>query len=240
MSERDESQPVGSLILHQTEDGQTHMQCRFEDETIWLSQALIGELFQKDVRTISEHLLNIHEKQELDRAATIGKFRMVRQEGSREVSREIEHYSLRAILAVGYRVRSSRGTSFGSGPLSAWASISWTQAVFQVVQNKLHFAATGKTAPELIAARADAAQPNMGLTAWKGGAARKGDVMVAKNYLNEREIDELNRIVVMFLDFAGDGESGSLSIAHLLNRANRSHDLRRRDPILLIEPRRRR
>lgn len=146
---------------------------------------------------------------------------MVRQEGSREVSREIEHYSLRAILAVGYRVRSSRGTSFGSGPLSAWASISWTQAVFQVVQNKLHFAVPGKTAPELI-------------------AARKGDAMVAKNYLNEREIDELNRIVVMFLDFAGDGESGSLSIAHLLNRANRSHDLRRRDPILLIEPRRRR
>ena len=79
-----------------------------------------------------------------------------------------------------------------------------TQAFFQTVQNKLHFAATGKTAPELIAERADSAQPNMGLTAWKGGVVRKGDVTVAKNYLREEEIDELNRIVVMFLDFAED------------------------------------
>ena len=263
MTDRDEPQPVGSLILYQTEDGRTRVECRFEDETIWLSQALIGELFQKDVRTINEHLMHIFEDQELDREATFRKFRIVRQEGARQVSREIEHYSLAAILAVGYRVRSVRGTQFrkwaterlseflvkgysmdderlknppGSGvpdyfdellerirdiraserrvylrvrDILALASDyapkeAETQAVFQVVQNKLHFAATGKTAPELIAERADASQPNIGLTMWKGGAVRKGDVSVAKNYLSEHEIDELNRIVVMFLDFAED------------------------------------
>ena len=182
-------------------------------------------------------------------------------EGSREVSREIEHYSLPAILAVGSRVRSSRGTQFrqwatarlseylvkgftmdderlrnppGKGhtdyfdellerirdiraserrvylrvreilALAADYSPSEpeTQLFFQAVQNKLHFAATGKTAPELIAERADASQPNMGLTTWKSGVVRKGDVTVAKNYLREAEINELNRIVVMFLDFA--------------------------------------
>lgn len=179
------------------------------------------------------------------------------------MSRTLRHYSLPAILAVGYRVRSHRGTQFrqwaterlgeylvkgftmdderlrnppGSGvpdyfdellarirdiraserrvylrvrdiiALAAdyMPSAEETQAVFQVVQNKLHFAATGLTAPELIAGRADAARPNMGLTAWKGGVVHKSDVTVAKNYLNEREIDELNRIVVMFLDFAED------------------------------------
>lgn len=202
LTERDESQPVGSLILYQTEDGRTRVECRFEDETIWLSQALIGELFQKDVRTVNEHLVNIYEEQELDREATIRKLRIVRPEGARQVSREIEHYSLAAILAVGYRVRSPRGTQFrqwatarleeylvkgftmdderlknppGAGvpdyfdeflerirdiraserrvylrvrDILALAADyapkeAETQAVFQVVQNKLHFAATG-------------------------------------------------------------------------------------------------
>jgi len=199
----------------------------------------------------------------LNREATIRKFRIVRREGSREVSREIEHYSLPAILAVGYRVRSPRGTQFRQ-----WATVRLseylvkgftmddvrlknppgpgvpdyfdellerirdiraserrvylrvreilalaadyaptepeTQLFFQTVQNKLHFAATGMRAPELIASRASADEPNMGLTSWKGGVVRKGDVTVAKNYLREDEIDELNRIVVMFLDFAED------------------------------------
>ena len=112
MTERDEQQPAGSLVLYQTEDGRTRVECRFEEETIWLSQAMIGELFQKDVRTINEHLLNLYEDGELDRESTIRKFRIVRQEGSRQVDRSIEHYSLPAILAVGYRVRSSRGTQF--------------------------------------------------------------------------------------------------------------------------------
>ena len=256
-------EPQSSIVLYQTEDGRTRIECRFEGETIWLSQALIAELFQKDVRTINEHLVNVYEEGELSREATIRKFRIVRREGSREVAREIEHYSLPAILAVGYRVRSPRGTQFrqwatarlseylvkgftldderlknppGKGQtdyfdellerirdiraserrmylrvreilaLAADYSPSepQTQVFFQAVQNKLHFAATGKTAPELIAERADADKPNMGLTTWTGGVVRKTDVTVAKNYLREGEITELNRIVVMFLDFAED------------------------------------
>ena len=110
--------PVNSsLILYQTEDGRTRIQCRFENESIWLTQALIAELFQKDVRTINEHLVNIFDEGELSREATLRKFRIVRSEGSREVAREIEHYSLPAILAVGFRVRSLRGTQFRQ-----WAS----------------------------------------------------------------------------------------------------------------------
>lgn len=104
--------PAGEIVLYQTEDGRTRVECRFVDETLWLSQALIAELFQKDVRTVNEHLQNIYEEQEIDQQATIRKFRIVRREGPREVEREIEHYSLEAILAVGYRVRSDRGTQF--------------------------------------------------------------------------------------------------------------------------------
>jgi len=255
--------PRSEIILYQTEDGRTRIECRFENETLWLTQALIAELFQKDVRTINEHLVNIYDEGELDREATIRKFRIVRQEGTREVTREIEHYSLPAILAVGYRVRSEQGTQFRQ-----WATIhlseylvkgftmdderlknppgpdvpdyfdellerirdirasekrmylrvreilalaadyapaeAQTQLFFKTMQNKLHFAATGKTAPELIAERADAGQANMGLTSWKGAVVRKGDVTIAKNYLKEDEIAELNRIVVMFLDYAED------------------------------------
>jgi len=259
-----ESHPQSSMILYQTEDGLTRVQCRFEDETLWLTQALIAELFQKDVRTINEHLVNIYDEGELSPDSTIRKFRIVRLEGSREVSREIEHYSLPAILAVGYRVRSPRGTQFrqwATARLSEYLVKGFTldderlknppgpgvpdyfdellerirdiraserrvylrireilalaadyaatapeetQRFFQTVQNKLHFAATGKTAPKLIAERADAGRPNMGLTSWKGAVVRKGDVTVAKNYLQEDEIAELNRIVVMFLDYAED------------------------------------
>ena len=104
--------PQSSIILYQTEDGRTRIQCRFEQETIWLTQALIAELFQKDVRTINEHLGNIYYEGEQNRAATIRKFRIVRLEGRREVARDIEHYNLDAILAVGFRVRSHRGTQF--------------------------------------------------------------------------------------------------------------------------------
>ncbi len=259
----DHGQPGSSIMLYQTEDGRTRVECRFEDETIWLTQALIAELFQIGVPTVNEHLANIFDESELDREATIRKFRIVRSEGARQVAREIEHYSLPAILAVGYRVRSARGTQFrqwATERLSEYLvkgftldderlknppglgvpdyfdellerirdiraserrmylrvrdiialaadyapSEPETQLVFQTIQNKLHFAATGKTAPELIAERADASQPNMGLTSWKSGVVRKADVTVAKNYLQAGEIDELNRIVVMFLDYADD------------------------------------
>jgi hypothetical protein len=104
--------PGGEILLYQTADGRTRLECRFQDETIWLTQALMAELYQKDVRTINEHLKNIYDEGELEREATIRKYRIVRQEGSRQVTREIEHYSLDAILAVGYRVRSRRGTQF--------------------------------------------------------------------------------------------------------------------------------
>jgi hypothetical protein len=255
--------PPSNLILYQTEDGKTRIECRFQEESIWLTQAQIGELYQKDVKTINEHLLNIYEEKELDESATIRKFRIVRFEGKREVAREISHYSLQAILAVGFRVRSSRGTQFrqwANERLSDYLvkgfamddqrlkqpvtsglpdyfdellerirdiraseqrlylrvkdilalaadyqpSDSETQQMFQAVQNKLHFAVTGLTAPEIIAKRVNPELPNMGLTSWKGSRVLKGDVKVAKNYLKEEEIRELNRIVGMFLDYAED------------------------------------
>lgn len=258
--------PAGEFILYTTDDGQTRVECRFEDETIWLSQALMAELFDRDVRTINEHLINLYNESELLAEATIRKFRIVRLEGKREVAREIDHYNLEAILAVGFRVKSTRGTQF-----RRWAntrlqeylikgftmdderlknpSVEGASAVpdyfdellarirdiraserrmylrvkeiftlaadyspsnqdatqfFRIIQNKLHFAATGQTAAEIIHTRADASLPNMGLTTWKGEIVRKTDVTVAKNYLNEDEIDELNRIVTMWLDFAED------------------------------------
>lgn len=263
MSDHEAPPPTSSLILYQTEDGRTRVQCRFENETIWLTQALIAELYQVTVPTVNEHLKGIFAEGELPMEATIRKFRIVRLEGARQVRRDVEHYSLDAILAVGFRVRSQRGTQFrqwatarlneylvkgftmdderlrnppGPGVPDYFDELlerirdiraserrvylrvreilalaadyapdeAQTQAVFRIVQNKMHFAATGHTAPELIAARADAAQSNMGLTSWKGDAIRKGDVTVAKNYLREEEINELNRVVVMFLDFAED------------------------------------
>lgn len=206
--------PESSIILYQTEDGCTRIRCRFENETLWLTQALIAELFQVSVPTVNEHLKGIFADGELEAVATIRKFRIVRIEGQREVTREIEHYSLPAILAVGYRIRSQRGTQFRQwatarlgeyllkgfvmdderlknpqGPgvpdyfdellerirdirasecrmylrareILALASDysatePQTQLAFKVIQNKLHFAVTGKTAPELIAERAN-------------------------------------------------------------------------------------
>ena len=247
--------PQSSIVLYQTEDGRTRIQCRFENETIWLTQAQMAELFQTTAQNVTLHLKAIFAEGELVEVATCKDYLQVRREGLRDVSRILRHYSLPAILAVGYRVRSPRGTQFrqwatarlseylvkgftmdderlkslpGKGytdyfdellerirdiraserrvylrvreilALAADYSPSEpeTRAFFQTVQSKLHFAVTGKTASELIAERADSAKPNMGLTAWKGGVVRKGDVTVAKNYLREAEIAELNRIVV--------------------------------------------
>jgi hypothetical protein len=255
--------PPSSLLLYQTEDGRTRLECRFAEDTLWLTQVQMADLFQTSVQNIDLHLRNIYAEGELAPEATIKSYLIVRTEGKRQVSRAIQHYSLPAILGVGFRVRSARGTEFRQwatarleeylrkgfvldderlrnppGPdvpdyfdellerirdiraserrvylrvreIIALAAdyvpgAAETQAVFQVVQNKLHFAATGQTAPELIASRADAAKPNMGLTARAGARVRKADVTVAKNYLSAPEITELNRIVVMFLDFAED------------------------------------
>jgi hypothetical protein len=258
----DESLPQSEIILYQTEDGRTRVQCRFENETLWLTQALIAELFQKDVRTINEHLMNIFDEGELRREGTIRKFRIVRHEGTRQVAREVEHYNLDAILAVGYRVRSHRGTQFrqwatarlseyllkgftmdderlknppGKGQkdyfdeqlerirdirsserrfyqkvLDIYAtSVDYTpntevsQQFFATVQNKMHWAAHGQTAAEVIHARADARKPLMGLkTTRPGGIIRKEDVFIAKNYLSEKELQVLNRIVNAYIEFA--------------------------------------
>ncbi len=257
-----DSLPNSEIILYQTEDGRTRIQCRFENETLWLTQALIAELFEKDVRTINEHLLNIFDEGELRREATIRKFRIVRTEGKREVVREIEHYNLDAILAVGFRVRSHRGTQFrqwaigrlneylvkgftmdderlknppGKGQkdyfdeqlerirdirsserrfyqkvLDIYAtSVDYTpnaemsQQFFATVQNKMHWAAHGRTAAEVIHARADAEKPFMGLqTTRPGGIIRKEDVSIAKNYLDAPELETLNRIVTAYIEFA--------------------------------------
>lgn len=262
MNEADNEMPQSSFLLYQTEDGRTRIQCRFENETIWLSQALMAELFQVTIPTINEHLKGIYAEGELAPEPTIRKFRIVRSEGSRQVSREIEHYNLDAILAVGFRVRSHRGTQFrqwATARLSEYlvkgftldderlknppeagqsdyfdellerirdirsserrfyqkvldiyaTSVDYTpnvalsQQFFAAVQNKMHWAAHGHTAAEIIHERADASQPFMGLqTTRPGGVVRKDDVSVAKNYLTETELNTLNRIVNLYIEFA--------------------------------------
>lgn len=251
------------IIIYQTEDGRTKIDVRLERESVWLTQAAMAELFQTSLPNINKHIRNIYNEAELQPDATINQKLIVQKEGGREVSRAINFYNLEVILAVGYRVRSHRGTQF-----RRWAterlqeyivkgfamdderlkevrtpfgadyfdellerirdirasekrfyrkitdiyatSVDYdpnaaiSQEFFATVQNKLHWAVTGNTAPELIAERADAAKPNMGLTSWKGAKVRKGDVTVAKNYLTHEEISDLNRIVTMYLDYAED------------------------------------
>lgn len=246
------------LILYQTEDGKTRIEVRLQDETVWLSLNQMAELFQVDKSGISRHLKNIYETGELGPDATIANFATVQHEGTRNVQRTLEYYNLDAIISVGYRVNSIRGTQFriwatqrlreyiikgftldddrlkqaGGGnyfdELLArirdirssekvfWCkvldiystSIDYTPDVdvsrqfFAAVQNKIHWAAHGHTAAEIIYGRADASKPNMGMTAWSGDKPRKMDAAIAKNYLNEKELDVLNRIVGMYLDFA--------------------------------------
>jgi hypothetical protein len=250
----------GEIALYTTEDGRSRVECRFEQGTLWLSQAAMAELYQIAAKTISFHLKNIFTEGELDARAVVQYYQTTALDGK---TYQVAHYHLDAVLAVGYRVRSLRGTQFRRwaterlreylvkgfvmddqrlasppGPgvpdhfdellerirdiraserrvylrvreIFALAadyqpSTAETARFFQTMQNKLHFAATGKTAPEIIRERADHTRPNMGLRSWKGKIVRKGDVTIAKNYLDETEIDELNRIVVMFLDYADD------------------------------------
>jgi len=259
-------QARGEIVFYQTNDGKTRIECRFEDETVWLSQALMATLFQSTPQNITLHLKALFEEGEIEEQATCKEYLQVRAEGTRSVQRSLKHYNLEAILAVGYRVRSNRGTQFRrwatqtlqeylvkgfamdderlkNPPVPGSSSVpdffdemlgrirdirsserrmylrvreifalaadyepsnKDTKQFFRIIQNKLHFAATGKTAAEVIAGRADHAQAHMGLTVWKGEIVRKGDITVAKNYLNEEEIDALNRIVSMWLDFAED------------------------------------
>jgi hypothetical protein len=255
--------PQGQLLIYQ--DGALKVQVRIDGQTVWLTQRLIAELYQVTVPTINEHLKGIYDEGELDPRPTVRKFRIVQTEGTRRVSREMDHYNLDVILAVGYRVRSSRGTAFRQWATARLSellvkgftldddrlkegrtlgeayfdellerirdirasermfyqkitdiyatSIDYdpradiTQTFYAAVQNKLHWAIHGQTAAEIIHRRADASRPHMGLATWKNapaGPIRKADVTIAKNYLTEEEIRELNRVVTMYLDYAED------------------------------------
>lgn len=250
------------ILIYQTEDGNTKIDVRLENETVWMTQKAIAELYQKGVNTINEHIKNIYAEDELEEAGTIRRNRIVQTEGKRRVEREVSFYNLEMILAIGYRVRSHRGTQFrqwATERLSEYLvkgftmdddrledisnfgqdyfdelldrirdirasekrfyqkitdiyatsvdydpKVEITQAFFATVQNKLHFAIHGQTAAELIADRAKAKRENMGLTSWKGSKVRKRDVVIAKNYLSEKELKALNRIVTRYLDYAED------------------------------------
>ena len=253
----------GEIILYNTEDGEVELEIKLDhkNQTIWLTQGQIAELFAIKSNTVTEHLKGIYSDKELDELSTTRNYRVVRQEGSREVEREINHYNLKAILAVGYRVRSDRGTQFRRWATDhlneylvkgfvmndkrlkepgGWdyfdellerikdirasekrfyqkvrdlvkeTSVDYskdhpkTKEFFSSIQNKLLFAETGKTAAELIIERADSNKPNMGLMSFDGKVVRKKDIEVAKNYLKEDEIKDLNGLVNMFLDFAED------------------------------------
>ena len=247
------------LILYTTEDGRSQIQLRAKDQTVWLSQREMAELFAVSADNISLHLKNLFEDGELSREATTEESSVVQIEGSREVQRPLTLYNLDAILAVGYRVRSPRGVQF-----RRWASTILreylikgfvmddermknpdgrpdyfdemlerireirasekrfyqkirdlfalssdydktdraTGQFFATVQNILPYAVTRKTAAELITARANHHDPNFGLLHWEGAKVRKQDILTAKNYLTEDEIDTLNRLVVIFLETA--------------------------------------
>ena len=247
------------VLIYQSEDGSTRIDVMLEAETLWLNQKQLTDLFGKAKGTISEHIKHIFEDGELRPEATVRLFRTVQTEGGREVGREVEHYNLDMILALGFRVRSPVGVRFrqwASDKLKEYivkgfvldderlknpglgrdyfdeltrrlqdirtserrfyqkitdiyaTSVDYdaghplTQGFFATVQNKVHYAIHGQTAAELIAARADSARPNMGLTTWEGARIRKSDVSVAKNYLNEDELRALNNLAEQYLIFA--------------------------------------
>lgn len=258
----DDPLPQSEIILYQTADGRTRIQCRFENETLWLTQAQIAELFETTPQNVTQHLRSIFAEGELIEGTTCKDCLQVRLEGGREVSRKLRHYRLEAILAVGFRVRSHRGTQFrqwatarlseylvqgftidderlknppGKGQkdyfdelldrirdirsserrfyqkvLDIYAtSVDYTpdsetsQRFFAVVQNKMHWASHGHTAAEVIAERVDATKPFMGMqTTRPGGIVRKDDVSVAKNYLTVEELQVLNRIVNLYIEYA--------------------------------------
>lgn len=256
---------MSEILIYQSSDGKTKLDVTLEDETIWLSQKQLCDLYGKSKSTISEHIKAIFEDEELHPNSTVRKFRTVQKEGDREVERDIEYYNLDMIIAIGFKVQSRTGVQFrkwanstlkeyiikgfvmdderlknppiaGSHvpdyfdemlerirdiraserrmytrvreifKLASDYDFSWSETTkfFQKIQNKLHYAVTHKTAAEIISTRADATKPNMGITTIEKESIKSTDVTVAKNYLSEQEIDELNRIVVMWLDYAED------------------------------------
>lgn len=251
---------TGRILIYQNEKGDTKVDVYFVEDTIWMTQRTMAELYQTTPQNITSHIKNVYEDGELVVDSTCKDFLQVQIEGAREVQRARKFYNLDMILAVGYRVRSNVGIHFrrwASGVLTEYMKKGFAlnderlrnpkefgadyfdellerirdirasekrvyqkvkdifalsvdydsrsdaaQLFFKSAQNKLEYAATGYTAPEIIAARADAFKDNMGLTAFKGAKVRKTDVTIAKNYMTQEEISTLNLIVNMYLDYA--------------------------------------
>ena len=252
----------GEFLLYQTEDAQTRIQVRFQEGGLWLTQQQLANLYQSTPQNVTQHIRSIYATGELLEEATCKPYLQVRQERGRQVSRSLKHYSLDMVLAIGYRVKSHRGTQFRrwatqqlksylekgflldderfkagndeayfdellarirdirSSEKVFWRKVldiyatsidydphtETSQLFFATVQNKMHWAAHGHTAAELIVLRANAQAPHMGLTSWagaaKGAPVRKADVGVAKNYLNAKELETLNRIVTAYIEVA--------------------------------------
>ena len=246
------------IIIYQSEDGETRIEVKFMGETVWLSQQQMADLFQSSRSNVVEHIKHIYEEGELDEESTCRNFRQVRQEGNRQVTREIPFYNLDMIISLGYRIRSVIATHFrrwaterlkeyiikgftmdderlkGNGGGAYWRELLdrirdirssekvmyrqvldlYATAVdydprseisvefFKIVQNKLHFAAHGNTAAEVIYKRANADAPMMGLTSFKGDHPTLRDAQIAKNYLSENELKILNNLVSGYFDFA--------------------------------------
>lgn len=253
-----------NILLYETDEGKINVDVILKDETIWLTQKSMSELFDVNVPAINKHLNNIYTEEELNRNSTISKMEIVQKEGSRNIKRELEFYNLDAIIAVGYRVNSKKATKFRiwatkilkeymikgfvidvdkmkNGPkfgkdyydellqtikeirlserrqyqkitdVFESTSIDYNKdseeayTFFKIVQNKLHYAITGKTAAELIYERVDSEKIHMGLTNWKNspdGKIMKYDISIAKNYLEKEELDKLNDLTNLFLDIA--------------------------------------
>lgn len=251
------------ITIYESSDGKARVEVRFYGENVWLSQKLMAELFETTVANVNMHLKNIYKEREIDKTSTIKEFLIVQKEGGRKISRKVDFYSLEAIISVGYRVNTTRGTEFRAWAidklknyiLKGWVidkdrfikgtkfdtryfdelleeireirasermsyqkiTDIFTTAIdyspetaeadqfFATVQNKLHFAITGKTAAEIIIQRVNMNLPNMGLTSWRKsprGKILQSDVSIAKNYLNKNELKQLNQIVSMYLDYA--------------------------------------
>jgi hypothetical protein len=250
-----ENEPGGEIVIYRSDDGLTHLDARFVDETVWLTQAQIVDLFQTSKANVSEHIKHIFEDGELDGESVVRKLRTTAADGKSYLT---AYYSLDVILAVGYRIRSRVAAQFriwasdvlkeylrkgfamndtllkqagGGGywrelldrirDIRSSEKVFYRQLLdlyatsvdynpkaeesalyFKVVQNKMHYAAHGHTAAEIVHGRADAGQPFMGLTTFEGSRPTKAEIVVAKNYLTQAELEMLNRLVSLFFDQA--------------------------------------
>lgn len=258
MADKIGNDEYGEILIYQTDDGQTNIEIKIEDDTVWLTQQQMSELFQTSRTNIVEHIKHIYEEGELDEISTCRNFRQVRKEGNREVTRQIPHYNLDMIISLGYRIKSVIATRFrqwatqrlkeymikgftidderlkGNGGGNYWKElldrirdirssekVLYRQVLdlyatsvdynphseesvrfFKIVQNKLHYAAHGHTAAEVIYQRADAEKPFMGLTSFAGELPALKDIGIAKNYLEENELKVLNNLVSGYFDLA--------------------------------------